>query len=106
VSNAAAVLIGNAVKWSVVFLDESGGAIDPTVVTFWLVAPDGSMTIFTYGTDAEVVRDDEGEYHIWRTPGVAPDPLLLGAYSGHFWGTGNVTAHGCATVEITDECIA
>lgn len=97
------VLIGNAVKWSVEFVDEDGDAVDPTVVTFTLRAPDETETEYVYGADNEVVRDSEGAYHIWLNPGIDPDQL--GEYTGFFRGAGNVTARACGKVEMVDECL-
>lgn len=100
--SAPKVLIGNDVKWSVVFTDELGAAIDPDEVTFTLKAPDETETVFTYGTDEEVVRDDVGEFHIWQAPGSEDDQE--GEYTGYFRGTGNIGVRGCAVVDMTNEC--
>lgn len=46
------------------FTDEDGDATDPdTVIVRWRVGRNGTETRWVYGTDAEVIRDDEGIYH-------------------------------------------
>jgi hypothetical protein len=37
---------------------------DPTTVVFSLKKPDGTITDYTYGVDAEVVKDAVGLYHM------------------------------------------
>lgn len=37
---------------------------DPSTIVFQLKDPDDIITTFTYGTDAEVVRDSLGVYHM------------------------------------------
>lgn len=40
---------------------------DPTVITFTIVEPDedATVTTYVYGTDAQLVRDDVGVYHVF-----------------------------------------
>lgn len=42
---------------------ELGGVLDPDVVKLSVRKPDDSVTTYTYGVDAIVVRDDVGQYH-------------------------------------------
>jgi len=38
---------------------------DPAMVTFNFIAPEsGTETVYTFGTDAEVVQDSTGQYHV------------------------------------------
>jgi hypothetical protein len=54
--------------------------LDPSIVTFTLRAPDGVVSIFEYGTDAEVIREAEGVYKFFL-------PLALeGTYRFYFVG--------------------
>ncbi len=56
--------LGALVKVSATFtVAETEQAIDPDVVNVSVRAPDETVTTFVYGTNAEVIRDDPGEYH-------------------------------------------
>lgn len=55
---------GTKVRVSAPFtLVSSGAALDPDVVKLSVKTPAGVVTTYTYGTDAEVVRDSVGNYH-------------------------------------------
>ena len=56
--------VGDLVRVSASFTDASGNAVDPDTVYCDITAPDGTKTTYTYGTDAEVVRDSAGNYHL------------------------------------------
>lgn len=55
--------IGDARRLSVTFTDLAGTAADPDTVTLEVRAPDGTLTSYVHGTDAEVVKDSTGNYH-------------------------------------------
>jgi hypothetical protein len=57
--------------------------IDPTTLCFKLQRPDGSSRVYTYGTDAEIVRDSKGVYYMLIDTTGAP-----GRYVGRWWSTG------------------
>ena len=57
-------------------------ATDPTTLTFKLKDTSGSTTTYVYGTDAELVRDSAGNFHVNYTP------ELPGNYYYRFAGTG------------------
>lgn len=97
-SEALDVLIGNDVKFSVVFTDEDGDTFDPETVTFTIHPDEGADVVYTYGEDADIVRDSEGRYHIW----IQRDDD--GGYAGFFAGTGVIRARGCAKVNMIAEC--
>lgn len=40
---------------------------DPTTLTFKFEKPDGVETTYIYGTDAELVRDSVGKFHVELT---------------------------------------
>ena len=47
------------------FTDSDDVAQDPTVVLFAFKAPsDTTATVYTYGVDAELVKDSTGNYHV------------------------------------------
>lgn len=56
--------IGDLRRLSVTFSDIDGTEADPTTVTFKMREPDGTETIYAYGTDAELVKDGVGRYHV------------------------------------------
>ena len=59
---------GQPVRLNAVFRDaETGQMEDPGTLVFKLRGP-CSETAYTYGTDAEVVKDSTGTYHIDVTP--------------------------------------
>jgi hypothetical protein len=60
----AAYDIGDLRALGVTFQNAAGSDADPTTITFRLLEPDGTVTVFVYGTDAEVVRDALGQYHV------------------------------------------
>jgi hypothetical protein len=50
-------------RFSVVFTDANGAAVDPATVVFKYKTPDATITTKTYGTDAFPVKDSAGHYH-------------------------------------------
>ena len=54
---------GDLVRVSVAFTDLAGAAVDPTAVTVRVKPPTGTLVVWVYGTDAEVVKDATGAYH-------------------------------------------
>ena len=56
--------VGDLVRCSAVFTDYAGAVLDPTVVKFRFIKPSGSITRYTYGTDAQLVKDSVGHYHV------------------------------------------
>jgi hypothetical protein len=46
------------------FKDKNGSLVDPTTVRLrWRVFSSDEETVWTYGTDAQVIRDSVGLYH-------------------------------------------
>jgi hypothetical protein len=56
--------IGQLVRLAAAFTDEDDVAVDPTTVTVTITNPSGTDTAYVYGTDAEVVKDSIGNYHV------------------------------------------
>ncbi len=50
------------------FQDEDRADIDPDTVTFKLMSPSGTVSEYVYGTDAELVKVNTGDYYIEVTP--------------------------------------
>lgn len=55
--------VGDAVRFSVTFQDLNGTNVDPDTVVFKTKNPAGTISTYTYGSDAEVVKDSTGKYH-------------------------------------------
>ena len=57
--------VGDLVRCSVSFKTADGAPRDPTVVKFeWKKPSANNHTEYTYGTDAELVKDGVGNYHV------------------------------------------
>ena len=56
--------IGDTVRDAVVFKDINDVETDPTTVKYKFKTAAGSTAIYIYGTDAEVVKDSTGNYHV------------------------------------------
>ncbi|MFW6098008.1 MAG: hypothetical protein ACOC9Z_08020 [Chloroflexota bacterium] len=78
---------------STVFTDIDGNPFDPDTVTFKWKPPGGETVTKTHGEDAEVTKNDVGDYHVdveldtpgkwfYRIEGVASDDSLQGADEG------------------------
>lgn len=57
-------LIGQGVRLKANFQDNTGRLADPTTIQVRVGEPDGTVTTYNYGTDAALVRDSTGAYHI------------------------------------------
>jgi len=68
---------------------------DPTTVTFKSKKPSGTITTLVYGTDAAVVKDATGQYHV----DVTTDEK--GEWNFRFEGTGTCTAVEEAAFNVT-----
>ncbi len=84
--------IGDLVRRTATFTVD-GVATDPTAVTYRMTAPDGTVTVYVYGTDAELVKESAGVFHVdWTVakPGRHFDRFegtgaAHGAVDGEFW---------------------
>ena len=81
--------IGDVVRCTGTFA-ASGANVNPAAVMFKVKTPAGVTTTYTYGTDAALVRDATGVYH------VDVDAATAGEYAYRFWstGTGQAAAEG------------
>lgn len=55
--------LGQKVRCKVSF-KVNGTLTDPTTVTAKIKAPSGNVSTYVYGTDAELVRESTGVYHV------------------------------------------
>jgi hypothetical protein len=86
---------GDEVRVKTTFSDSSGTATDPTAILFKFANPSGTTTTYTYGVDAELVRDATGVYY------VDIDCNEAGAWRWRFYstGTGQAADEGFFIVE-------
>lgn len=88
----------DVVRCSVEFKNTSGTLSDPSVVTFKIKNPAGTTTTYVYGTDAALVKDATGQYHI------DVDIDSVGIYYYRFIGSGTLKAanEGKFTIKQTE----
>ncbi len=88
--------IGDLVRCTGTFAS-SGANVNPAAVMFKVRAPSGLVTTYTYGVDAELVRDATGVYHVDVSASDA------GTWAYKFWstGTGQAAAEERFTVRST-----
>jgi hypothetical protein len=78
--------IGDAPRLAVAFTNYADVAADPTAIVFTCLEPDGVEVVFTHGTDAELVKDSVGNYHVDYTI------TKQGRHNFKFVGTGAVVS--------------
>lgn len=78
--------IGDLIRVSALFTDAAGVAVDPTGIVAKYKNPANTITTLTYPTDAPLVKDSTGNYHV--DIAVA----TTGIWYYRFTGTGAVTA--------------
>ena len=62
--------IGDLIRSSVTFTNSAGESADPTTITFKFKIDDETVTTYLYLTDAELVKDDTGDFHVDISPTV------------------------------------
>ena len=77
--------IGDVRRLAVTFTNLSGANADPTGVSFSIRKPDGTVTAYVYGTDAELVKSATGIYYVDFAV------TLSGRHVYRFVGTGAVS---------------
>lgn len=92
--------VGQAPRLSAAFVDVDAAPTDPTVITFTITEPDENATVTTYvyGTDAALVRDGVGLYH------VDFDIVNAGEHCYTFNGTGSLKAFNSDKFEALGAC--
>lgn len=56
--------VGDKIRLSAQFSDINGAASDPGGVLCKVREPSGTVTTYTYGVDAALVKDSTGNYHL------------------------------------------
>ena len=78
-----AINVGDLVRISGLFVDENDNPLDPTNTFASFRKPSGSLTVYEYTVDVELVRDGVGDYHA----DISIDEAGIWTYS--FYSTGN-----------------
>ena len=60
--------VNSPVRIAANFQDDTRVDIDPDTVTVKIYSPQGTISTYVYGTDAQVVRLTTGDYHVDVTP--------------------------------------
>lgn len=87
--------LGDLVRVAATFKDTANAAVDPTAVNFKFKGPSGTITTYVYGTDAEVVKDSTGNYHV----DIDADAAGFWYYRFYSTGAGQGAAEGVFVVD-------
>jgi hypothetical protein len=79
---------GDLVRCTATFKDATNNdtLVDPSTIQFKFKTPAGATTTYTYGTDAQLVKDSTGQYHVDLNANAA------GTWSYQFSSTGTYQA--------------
>lgn len=91
---AETIYPGALVRLTCLVKNSSSTLIDPGTLTFKVAAPDGEVTTYVYGTDAELARDSLGTFHVDVSVPVA------GVYAYRFVSTGTGQAATEGEIEV------
>lgn len=89
---------GDLVRVSGAFTDIDGVAQDPATITFKFKDPADNVTTYTYGVDAELVKDSVGNYHV----DVDADEVGVWYYRYAATGNGQCAEEGDFTIRGTE----
>lgn len=62
--NGLKLILAQAYRCTYTFRNAAGAVYDPTTVTFKYKKPDGTVTTYTYGVGASIVKTSTGIYYI------------------------------------------
>lgn len=74
--------IGDLIRVTGTFKNDAGAATDPTTVKFVFEKPNETATTYVYLTDAQLVRDSPGVFHVDLVPAAGEDGLWLYRWEG------------------------
>lgn len=89
----AKYLVGQQIRITVRFA-ASDTLTDPTAIIFKFKKPNGTITTYTHGTDAQLVKDSTGIYHVDLTLDAE------GEWAYRWEGTGALVAADQRTVAV------
>lgn len=81
---------GDLIRLTATFKNTSGEVIDPAALTFRTLSPTGTIVVLVYATDAALVKDSTGVYHVDVS---AAEPGVWG-YRFAATGSGQAAAEG------------
>jgi len=87
-NTATLYTMGDVVRMTLTVKSDLAALIDPSALTFRLIAPDGPLVTYVYLTNPQLVRDGLGTFH------VDYKPTLAGVFLYRFESTG--TGEGAA----------
>ena len=91
--------LGDLIRVSAVFTDAAGDAVDPDAVFAQYKDPSGNVTELEYLTDAALVKDSVGNYH------VDIDADEAGRWRYRFYSTGDGQAANQKSFDVTASSI-
>lgn len=87
------IIQGTTIRVAANFQNSADADVDPSTVTFRLMSPWGNETSYVYGTDAELVKQDTGDFYVdvtmteagrytyrWETTGTNQNLVTEGTY--------------------------
>ena len=86
---------GNLIRVSAAFTNSGGSAVDPAAVLLKVRTPAGTVTTYTYGVDAGLVKASTGNYYY------DVDASTRGEWTYRWYstGSGQAAAEGAFTIE-------
>lgn len=84
--------LGQKVRVSAEFTDADGAQADPTAIFAVVKAPDVAAVTYEYNVDAELVKDDTGDYHLDLSLSSA------GVWAVRWYSTGTIQAGSSDTL--------
>jgi hypothetical protein len=78
--------LGDLIELKITFRNDAGAVTDPTSPTLAIHKPDGTTTTYVHPTDAALVKDSTGVYHVNYSP------TMAGTHHWRGLGTGAVQA--------------
>lgn len=82
--------LGDLVRAVAIFKDADNVLTDPSAVRFKVKDPAGAIVTYVYGTDAQLVRDSAGNYHV----DIDADAAGFWYYRFYSTGSGQAAAEG------------
>ena len=79
--------VGDTIVISAVFRDTANNYVDPSGVVYRILSPAGWSAVYTFGTDATVVRVSQGQYYCTALIPSA-SATSYGRWTYHVAGTG------------------
>jgi hypothetical protein len=92
--------IGDGVRFKTDIRDLTGALADPTTLICRIADPSGNVTVYTFGVDAELVKDATGQYYVDQVIDEA------GLWRYRFEASGNLNSHEEKFIEIREQRVS